>query len=199
MRLDERRRDDIPQVAEEENGFLVQDFSEEELKRAVFQMEYNKSPGPGGFPAEFYQVFWDVIKGDLMALFHEFHQCSLPLFSLNFGTIILLLKCAEALKIQQYRPIRLLNVSFKIFNKVLTNRLTSIAHRVIQPTQSAFLPSRNIMEGVIVLHETIHELHKKKQSGVIFKIEFKKVYDKVKWPFLRKVLKMKGLSSQWCQ
>jgi hypothetical protein len=52
----------------------------------------------------------------------------------------------------------------------LTNRLTSIAHRVIQPTQSIFLPSRNIMEGVIVLHETIHELHRKKQSGVIFKI-----------------------------
>jgi hypothetical protein len=30
------------------------------------------------------------------------------------------------------------------------------------------------MEGVIMLHETIHELHKKKQSGVIFKIDFEK-------------------------
>jgi hypothetical protein len=54
MRLDERRRDDIPQVTEEENGFLVQDFSEEEVKRAVFQMEHNKSPRPDGFPAELY-------------------------------------------------------------------------------------------------------------------------------------------------
>jgi hypothetical protein len=97
-----------------------------------------------------------VIKGDLMALFHEFHQGPVPLFSLNFGTIILLLRCVEALKIQQYRPICLLNVSFKIFTKVLTNRLTSIAHRVIQSTQMTFLPGRNIMEGVIVLHETIH-------------------------------------------
>jgi hypothetical protein len=119
MRLDERQRDDIPQVIEEENDFLVQDFSEEEVKRAMFQMEHNKSSGPDGFLTEFYQVFWDIIKGDLMALFHEFHHGSLPLFSLNFGTIILLLKCAEALKIQQYRPIYLLNVSFKIFTKVL--------------------------------------------------------------------------------
>jgi hypothetical protein len=30
-----------------------------------------------------------------MALFHEFHPGSLPLFSLNFSTIILLLKCAR--------------------------------------------------------------------------------------------------------
>jgi hypothetical protein len=114
-------------------------------------MEHNKSPGPNGFPAKFYQVFWEVIKGDLMALFHEFHQGSLPLFSLNFGTIILLLKSAEALNIQHYRPICLLNVIFKIFTKVLTNHLTSVAHRVIQPTQTTFLLGRNIMEGVIVL------------------------------------------------
>jgi hypothetical protein len=71
-------------------------------------------------------------------------------------------------------------VSFKIFIKVLTNRLTSVAHRVIQSTQTTFLLDWNIMEGVIILHETIHELHRKKQSGVIFKIDFEKAYDKVK-------------------
>jgi hypothetical protein len=26
------------------------------------QMKKNKAPGPDGFPAEFYQVFWDTIK-----------------------------------------------------------------------------------------------------------------------------------------
>jgi hypothetical protein len=62
----------------------------------------------------------------------------------------------------------------------LTNRLTSVAHKVIHPSQTAFLPGRNIMEGVIVLHETIHKLHRKKQSGLIFKIGFEKAYDKVR-------------------
>jgi hypothetical protein len=87
--------------------------------------------------------------------------------------------CAEAVKIQQYRPICLPSVSFKIFTEVLTNRLTSIAHKVIQMTKTAFLPGRNIMEGVMILHETIHEMHRKKQNGVIFKINFEKAYDKV--------------------
>jgi hypothetical protein len=74
--------------------------------------------------------------------------------------------------IQQYRSICLLNISFKIFTKVITNRLAEVAHRVIQPTQSTFIPGRNIMEGVIILHETIHELHRKKMNGLIFKIDF---------------------------
>ena len=62
-----------------------------------------------------------------MALFREFHEGNLPLNSLNFGTIILLPKNKEAKAIQQYRPICLLNVSFKIFTKVVTNRLSTIA------------------------------------------------------------------------
>mgnify|MGYP003702354059 FL=1 len=121
-------------------------------------MEHNKAPDPDGFPAEFYKVFWSVIKNDLLDLFKEFHNASLPLFSLNFGTIILLPKCVEAMKIQQYRLICLLNVSFKFFTKVATNRIMCVAQKVISPTQTAFIPGRNIMEGVVILHETLHEL-----------------------------------------
>ena len=36
---------------------LVEKFTEEEVKNAIFQMEHNKTPGPDGFPLEFYQVF----------------------------------------------------------------------------------------------------------------------------------------------
>jgi hypothetical protein len=97
-----------------------------------------------------------------MELFQDFHNGNLPLFSLNFGMIILLHKSRKATRIQQYRLICLLNVSFKIFTKSTTNRISKIAQKVISPSQTAFLPRRNIMEGVIVLHETIHEMHKKK-------------------------------------
>jgi hypothetical protein len=198
MMLDEHLVQDIPQVSEEENELLTGEFSEAEVRAAIFQMERNKAPGLDGFPLEFYQVFWDLIKPDLMALFKKFQEGVLPLHRLNFGNIILLPKKREARTIQQYRPICLLNVSFKIFTKVATNRLTTIAHNLIKPTQTAFLPGRNIMEGAVILHETIHELHTKKMDGVIFKIDFEKAYDKVNWNFLQQTLRMKGFSEKWC-
>ena len=111
---------------------------------------------------EFYQVFWRVIKDDLVHLFADLHQEALDLYSLNFGIITLISKIQNATKIQQYRPICVLNVSFKIFTKVGTNRLNMVAKTVVSPTQTAFMPGRNIMEGVVILHETIHELHTKK-------------------------------------
>jgi hypothetical protein len=100
FRLDESRKEDIPQVSNEENEQLTQPFTAEEIKNAVFQIEHNKSLGPDGFPAKFYQVFCELIKKDLMDLFYEFHKGKLPIYSLNFGTIILLPKCKEAIRIQ---------------------------------------------------------------------------------------------------
>jgi len=190
---------DIPQVSQEENDVLISEFTETEVKDAVFQMEHNKAPGPDGFPVEFYQVFWNLIKDDLMALFTDFHKEELNLYILNFGIITLIPKIQEATKIQQYRPICVLNVSFKIFTKVGMNRLNKVAQTVVSPTQTAFMPGRNIMEGVVILHETIHELHTKKRDGVIFKIDFEKACDKVKWSFLQQTLRMKGFSPKWCR
>ena len=131
-------------------------------------------------------------------MFADFHTGELQRFSLNFGTIILLPKRKEAIKIQQFMPICLLNVSFKICTKVMTNRLTSVVEKVISLSHTTLLPGRNIMEGVVILHETLHELHRKKLDGVIFKIDFEKAYDKVKWSFLRQTLQMKGFSEKWC-
>jgi hypothetical protein len=111
---------------------------------------------------------------------------------------MLIPKIHNATKIQQYRPICVLNVSFKIFTKVGTNRLNLVAKKVVSLTQSTFMPGRNIMEGVVILHETIHELHTKKRDGVIFKIDFEKAYDKVKWSFLQQTLRMKGFAPKWC-
>jgi hypothetical protein len=160
-------------------------------------MEHNKAPGPNGFPAEFYQFFWDTIKMDILQMFSVLHAGQLELFCLNFGEIILLPKVNEAERIQQYRPVCLLNVSFNIFTKVDTIRLNTVADRVVQPSQTAFMQVRNILDGVVVLHEAVHELHSKKLKGVILKLDFEKAYDKVKWSFLQQTLRMKGFSPEW--
>ena len=121
-------------------------------------MEHNKTPGPDGFPAEFYQAFWEVINDNLVALFVDFHKCILPSTATTFESLLSYPKKTDATQIQNYRAICLLNVSFKIFKKVIANRLTGIADKIVRPNQSAFMPGRYILEGVVILHEAIHEL-----------------------------------------
>jgi hypothetical protein len=92
-----------------------------------------------------------------------------------------------------------LNVSSKIFTKVAMNKISHIATKVISPTHTTFLPGRNIIEGVIILHEIIHEMHRKKKDGLIFKIDFEKAYVKINWSFVQQTLRMNGFSSTWCR
>jgi hypothetical protein len=61
----------------------------------------------------------------------------------------------------------------------------------------AFTQVRNILDGVVTLHETFHKLHSKKLNEVILKLDFEKAYDKAKWSFLQQTLRMKGFSDEW--
>jgi len=67
-----------------------------------------------------------------------------------------------------------------------------VVGRVVSNFQTAFIPGRNILEGVVILQEVMHELKDKKTSGAIIKLDFEKAYDRVNWNFLEEVLHRKG-------
>jgi hypothetical protein len=50
--MDETRMDDIPQISMEKNDLLAAEYSEEEVRKAIFQLEHNKALGLDGFPAK---------------------------------------------------------------------------------------------------------------------------------------------------
>lgn len=86
---------------------------------------------------------------------------------------------------------------FKIFIKVLNNRAIGVVDKIIAPVQTSFIRGRYILDGVIVLHEVLHEVHRKKESVVFFKVDFEKAYDKINWDFLYFVMEKKGFPSKY--
>lgn len=152
----------VTQVSKEDKVELTKPFSLEEVKKVVFEMRQNRAPGPDGFPAEFYVKFWGIIKFELLDLINDFHNGFLEVERLNYGIVTLVPKTKDAEQIQKFRPICLLNVSFKIITKVLMNRLDRIMTYIISKNQTAFLKNRFIMEGIVILHELLNSLHTKK-------------------------------------
>ena len=49
--------DNPTKIQERYEKILIEEFSLEEIKKVVFKMAHNKSPGPDGFTAEFYQHY----------------------------------------------------------------------------------------------------------------------------------------------
>jgi hypothetical protein len=63
--------------------------------------------------------------------------------------------------------------------------------------QTAFILGRYILDGVLIIHEVLHELCSKKKKGIVLKLDFEKAYDKVNWKFLQDVLRKKKFDPQW--
>jgi hypothetical protein len=53
--------------------------------------------------------------------------------------------------------------------------MSGIVEKLISPTQTTFIPGRNIVEGLVMLHETIHKIHRKRMSGVVLKLDFERL------------------------
>lgn len=102
------------------------------------------------------------------------HQGNLDIARINYGILVLLPKVKGANQIKQFRPICLLNVIYKIITKILTIRLSKIAGKIINEQQTTFIPGRYILDGMLVVHEALHELKSKKQQRIFFKLDFEK-------------------------
>jgi hypothetical protein len=74
----------------------------------------------------FYQSFWEVIKVDILEMFDDLYKGELDLYRLNFALITVIPKEKDARPMNKFRPISHLNCSYKIFTKVLTNRIRGV-------------------------------------------------------------------------
>jgi hypothetical protein len=183
-------------VTDDENVELILPFLPDEVERAVKAMKANSAPGPDGLPVAFFQTFWRDLQPVIMPMFQEFFTGTLLMGRLNLCVITLIPKVIGASDIRQFRPITVLNVIQRLFAKVCASRLAPVMERLTHQYQFAFLKGRFIHDGILTLHEVIHEIKSRKSKGIFLKLDFQKAYDRLDWRFLRQVLIRRGFDER---
>nr|GEX75387.1 hypothetical protein [Tanacetum cinerariifolium] len=116
----------------------------------------------------------------------------------NASFIALIPKVVDAKLVTDFLPISLIGCVYKVVTKILANRLATVISDLVSNTQSAFVANRHILDGPFILNEVLSWCKRKRKQGLVFKVNFAKAYDSVRWDFLLDILHAFGFGSRWC-
>ena len=117
--------------------------------------------------------------------------------STNSAFLALILKEKGANSFNRFRPISLCNIGYKIISKVITNRLKGLLSDLIPENQGGFVQGRQLMDNIILVQEALHSSLKRKEKGMIAKLDFANAFDRVRHSFLFKVLYKFGFGTSF--
>ena len=184
--------------SEEDGRYLDAEVTGEEIRKVLFSMPSHKSPGPDGFPSEFFRTAWPVVGHDFIVAVQSVFKFSFLPKGVNSTILALVPKKEDSLEMKDFRPISCCNVLYKVVSKILANRLKRILPKIISENQSAFIEGRLLMENVLLASELVKDYHKGSGSprGVM-KIDISKAFDSVQWDFVLKSLEALGIPEKF--
>jgi exonuclease III len=184
-------------VTREQNLALLRPISIEEVDQALQDTPKCKAPGPDGFTSDFFHHCWPMIRHEVWEILEDSRASGQILKALNSTFLALIPKEGQAQHPQQYRPIALCNIIYKLLTKVIASRLKPILPTIISPEQSGYVEGRQIMDSIILAHEVIHSLQKTKTPGMLLKLDISKAFDKLNWEYMRAMLIAFGFDQSW--
>ena len=164
-------------------------MTKEECFETLKLSSNGKCPGSDGFKVEFYLHFWSILGEEMVQSFNQ----ALIYGHLNItqrqGIIkVVPKKRKNKLYLENWRPISLLNIDYKIETKTIAGRISKVLPKLIHEDQTGYVKGRNIGQNIRLVKDIMKITALENIPGMAIFIDFKKAFDSVDWNFLANVL-----------
>ncbi|KAL2934042.1 hypothetical protein RDABS01_017161 [Bienertia sinuspersici] len=174
---------------EEQASSLTREFTNEEIKKALFSIPGSKAPGPDGFNITFYKESWQVIGDDVCNAVKDFFHHGKMLKQINCTKLALIPKIQSPHSVSEFRPIACCNTLYKLITKLICSRLKPILPHIIADNQAGFIQGRQIFHNISIVQDLVGVYNRKATPPCcMLKVDIRKAYESVDWNFLREML-----------
>lgn len=183
----------LPTLSEKQNKILMAEITERELSGAISKLKANKSPGPDGFPAEWYKKLKTELLPFLLRILNLALKNGKMPSSWKQATISVIPKAGkDPLSCSSFRPISVLNIDYKLFTSIMAKRLEVLLPELINTDQTGFISQRQTHDNIRRTLHIINHIKKQKRKAALVSLDAEKAFDSVSWSFLYKVLERFG-------
>lgn len=171
---------------------MCRQIYEQELIESICKLHLNKAPKPNNFTIHFYRACWYIIKKGLIWMLNWTKGKDKIGGGTNSTFLVLITKDVNPSSFNRFQPISLCNASYKILTKIPANRIKPLLSNLIFENQRGFMPSRYILDNIILVQEAIHFRSTSGECGMVIKLDMSNDFDRVRHSYLFQVLKKNG-------
>ena len=162
-------------------------------------MKINKAPGLDGLSVEFYREFWPEIQDIVTRSFNDAFSEGHLRYLQRKGVISLLFKGGDEEELDNWRPITLFNMDYKILAMVLTKRLQKVLPDIINEDQVGYIKGRSGIYNARLVQDVIDYHTLTDKDGAIIYADFRKAFDTLEWNYIDKCLQLYGFKDSFRQ
>ena len=153
----------------------------------------DSAPGPDGIPYSIIKLTWNYFGKALIESW-EYAQLTGTLTHSHESSYLRLLpkEGKDQSHLKNWRPITLSNCDLKIITKTLSRRLARAVGELIDTTQTAYIPGRQITDNLHLMLYTIENSVKEKIESMIVSLDAEKAFDSVEHWYIREVMEKMG-------
>jgi hypothetical protein len=186
--LDDSFFGECPKLCREKADDFEKDITKDELRKALFSCK-ESAPGPDGIPYLVYKKLWHIV-GDYIhkSWMYSIQTGTLPPSHIESVITLLPKEGKNTKEIKNWRPITLSNCDAKIITKALATRMSKVLNEIIDPSQTAYIPGRSVIDNIRSNMYVKDHCKKKGINAILVSLDAKKAFDSVSHEYIEEVL-----------
>lgn len=186
-------------LAKRESSKGIEPVTEKEIELVLAKMKNGKAGGKDKIVGEMLKYGGKAVVQVLCALYNYCLKLKTIPKEWKTSKVCLLFKKGDTKDLNNYRPISLLSVAYKILSKIIVRRISDVLENNQPPEQAGFRSSYSTLDHILVVKEVIRKSEEFTIPVIMCFVDYFKAFDSVFIHSVLEALEEQGIEEEYIE